>query len=55
MMEKNCGKFPNWMLNKIPYHNPERKLFQDGFINQNKLERIENIIGMKTIHDIFDG
>lgn len=49
MIEKNSGKFPSWMLNKIPSSHPERKLFMDGFVNQQKLEHVEEIIGMQII------
>lgn len=54
MIEKNCGKYPNWMIQKSQVSNL-RKLFRDGYINQEKLDHIENVIGFKTVDEIFEG
>ena len=52
MIEKNSGKFPNWMIAKARERNAQ-KAFLDGSINEDRIEHIENIIGFKTMDDIF--
>ena len=48
MIEKSSGKYPNWMIQKTNI-TCLKKLFRDGYINQDKIEHIENIIGLKTV------
>jgi hypothetical protein len=38
MMEKNCGRFPQWMINKT---SPVglRRLFRDGVIHEGEADR----------------
>lgn len=36
MIEKSCGKYPHWMIQKA-HDNTLRKLFRDGYINQDKI------------------
>jgi hypothetical protein len=36
MIEKSCGKYPNWMIQKTQ-NSTLRKLFRDGYINQDKI------------------
>jgi hypothetical protein len=38
MMEKNSGRFPQWMINKTA-STTVRKLFRDGFICEAEAER----------------
>jgi hypothetical protein len=38
MMEKNSGKFPQWMINKCGY-SELRKIFRDGAISRNQAEQ----------------
>lgn len=52
MIEKNSGKYPNWMIQKTQVSNL-KKLFRDGYINQDRIEHIENVIGLKTVEDVF--
>jgi hypothetical protein len=48
MIEKNSGKYPHWMIQKINVPSL-KKLFRDGQVNEDKLEHIENVIGLKKI------
>lgn len=48
MIEKNSGKYPNWMIQKCQISSL-KSLFLDGYINQDKIERIENVIGLKNV------
>lgn len=54
MIEKNCGKYPHWMIQKCSV-STLKKLFRDGCINQDRLDHIENIIGLKTVDEILEG
>lgn len=49
MIEKSCGRFPPDMIEKIPRDSSLRKLFSEGLINQNRVEHIENVVGLKTL------
>jgi hypothetical protein len=52
MIEENSGKYPNWMIQKTQ-NSSLKKLFRDGYINRDKLEHIENVIGLKKVGDVF--
>lgn len=49
MIEKNCGRYPNWMIENAGKGTGMRRVFEDGLINQDKVERIENVIGLKIL------
>jgi hypothetical protein len=51
MIEKNSGKYPHWMIQKINVPSL-KKLFRDGQVNEDKLEHIENVIGLKKVDEI---
>lgn len=51
MMERCCGRFPNWMVAKMK-NLPLKHMFQDGSINYDHVDRPENVIGMKLLEDI---
>ena len=49
MIEKMCGVFPTDMIENIPEDSPLTRVFEGGLLNQDRVERIENVIGLKIL------
>lgn len=53
MIEKNCGRYPRWMIQNIPKHSHLRRLFQDGVINQDRVRTLEYVVKTKILEELL--
>ena len=55
MIEKNCGRYPGWMIQKIPHEAKLKKIFLDGFIHQDSVPTLELVIRLPILEQLVTG